>query len=145
MSRSALVRDSLFDESSQWMNFDPGDVRLIHDRVLIEDLPEADKIGSIFLPEVCQDKEIIRQGLVIAVGPGDSCIEIVDKYRLESDGRPVVRRISYKTEDGHVPLTVKPGDRVLYSRRREAEVYLKGRRYAMVYESQSIFAVLESN
>jgi co-chaperonin GroES (HSP10) len=48
---------------------------------------------------------------------------------------------------GRVPITIppqcRPGERVLYSRRREAEVYLEGVRYSLLNSEQSILAVLE--
>jgi co-chaperonin GroES (HSP10) len=50
-------------------------------------------------------------------------------------------------DTGRCPITVEPqcrrGQKVLYSRRREAEVYIEGERYSLINAEQSILAVLE--
>ncbi len=46
--------------------------------------------------------------------------------------------------DGPSPMSVKPGDKVLYDRRREAEVEIRGQMYSLVYETQSVLAILDS-
>lgn len=169
MSRSSLVKKHQFDETSQWMNHvDPASIRLHGDRVLLQDLPGSERVGSIWLPGVCQDQEILRWGIVIAVGPGDNCIEYVaDQYKMDSDGRPYLKRRSVKCKAcggrgkrphreygvplrcwtcggngiGRLPMSVKPGDRVLYSQRQEAEIWVNGTKYAMVHCEQAIYGV----
>lgn len=145
-------------------------IKLISDRVLVRDLPESEMEGSIFLPEICRDKELIRQGIVVAVGPGDRFLEVGYDERDER----VLRRLltapceicegtgmvfdlrAYQNltcpdpscDGGRIPVCVppqcQPGDKVLYSRRREAEVYIGGVRHSLVHAEQSILAVLES-
>lgn len=44
---------------------------------------------------------------------------------------------------GRLPMETKPGDRVLYDRRREAEIEIGCERLSLVYEEQAILAVLE--
>lgn len=50
------------------------------------------------------------------------------------------------TPHGLVPLTIpctcKPGDRVIYERRKEAEVFIDGVRYGLVYEEQAVLMIL---
>jgi co-chaperonin GroES (HSP10) len=50
-------------------------------------------------------------------------------------------------DTGRIPITIPPqchrGQKVLYSRRREAEVTINGERYSLVNAEQSILAVLE--
>lgn len=43
-----------------------------------------------------------------------------------------------------IPMETKPGDRVIFDRRREAEIEIGGERLSLVYEEQSILAVLET-
>lgn len=170
MSRSALIRTSIFDETSQWLrNIDPAKIGLLGDRCLIRDLPEDEKAGSLWIPEMCQNNETLRQGIVVAVGPGDNCIEKpVDDRRITSDGRPVLKRksvtqpcpeiatgdcVEYVTGPclicggdgkipGRLPMTVRLGDRVLYTRRRDEEFYVNGERISLVHEQQAVLAVL---
>lgn len=40
----------------------------LHDRVVVEEVKSADKIGSIFIPDAAQTKSF--RGIVIAIGPG---------------------------------------------------------------------------
>ncbi len=40
-------------------------------------------------------------------------------------------------------MEVKPGMKVLYDRRKEAEFFVGGQRYGIINEEQSCFAILE--
>jgi len=77
MSRSSLIKEHIFDESSQWRDdIDPKDIKLIYDRVLVKDLPDDDTHGSIILPPSTLNKGAgLRLGVVMAVGGGDRWIE----------------------------------------------------------------------
>lgn len=73
-------------------------------------------------------------------GPRDyddrPCVECGGKWR--DDG-------TFEAGDGlaRIPMEVKPGDKVLYDRRREAEIYIQNVRYSLVYEEQSILGIIE--
>jgi len=162
-------RSHVFESVEQRMDhLDPRDVGMLGDRVLIEYLPGDERIGSIWLPDVCRDKEKLRWGNVIAVGPGDKYIETVaDQRRMDGDGRVPLRRKHAEREcrtcngtgeikvlagiipcpqcDGsgnlRLPMACKSGHRVLYSRRLEAEVTIQGQTYGMVHEEQSVFGI----
>ncbi len=112
-----------------------------------------------------------RVGLVIAVGPGDAYIEMgADNHgrvrrKLITAPCPDCDGMGYfPCEDGSrlpcsvvaesdcedtgrvpvvVPAQCNPGDRVIYDRRREAEVIIEGKRYGMIHAEQSVLAVLE--
>jgi chaperonin GroES len=86
------------------------------DRVLVEPLdPEAKSAGGIFLPEAAQ--EAPRAGKVIAVGPGR------------------------KTDDGTlIPVNVKIGDVVMYTKYGGNEVKIEGKDYLLL-EEHSLLAI----
>ena len=88
------------------------------DRVLVEPLdPEAKSAGGIYLPEAAQ--EAPRAGKVIAVGPG----------RRSDEGTLI-------------PLEVKVGDVVMYTKYGGNEIKLEGKTYLLLDE-HSILAIQE--
>jgi len=88
------------------------------DRVLVEPLdPEAKTAGGIYLPEAAQ--EAPREGKVIAVGPG----------RVTDSGE-------------RIPVAVKEGDIVLYTKYGGNEIKLDGKEYLLLDE-HSLLAVRE--
>ena len=94
----------------------------LNDRVLLRPLA-ADELGKtspagIIIPETV-DKEKPEQGEVIAVGPG--------KRNEKGD---------------YIPMSVKVGDRVVFSRYGYDEVKVDGNEYYMLSES-SILAVVK--
>lgn len=85
--------ESIFDSPSQVLQgIKPEDIRPIYDRVVIRDLGESDaeKCGSIWIPEVSRDKARLRIGLVVAVGPGDAWTE----HGLDAQGEPRRRGVT---------------------------------------------------
>ena len=170
-------KTSIFDGLSQHAAIDPETIRPIYDRVLVRDLGDAERIGSIFIPECARDQVQLRIGVVVAVGPGDAWTE----HGLDAQGEPRRRSIkrdchicggggrlnyfqpperctacdgtgklsrwfdirTYKYEKLRLPMICKPGDRIVFDRRREAELYIDGQRYSLCHEEQSVFAVLE--
>lgn len=94
--------------------------RPLHDRVLVEPLEAAEKTaGGIIIPDTAQEKPM--EGRVIAVGSG---------YRLD-DGA---------TEK----LSVKAGDRVLYSKFGGTDVRIDGKDRLILKETD-ILAVIEES
>jgi len=88
------------------MQFDP-----LNDRVAIRRLdPAAKTKGGVLLPDNAQDVPV--EGEVLTVGPG----------RRDDAGRLV-------------PMTVKPGDRVLFGKWSGAEVKLGGQDLLVMPES----------
>ena len=86
------------------------------DRVLVEPLePEAKSAGGIFLPEAAQ--EAPRAGKIIAVGTG------------------------HRTDDGTlIPVEVKVGDVVMYTKYGGNEIKLEGKTYLLL-DQQSVLAI----
>jgi len=93
-------------------------IRPLHDRVLIKRLNEEEKTkGGIIIPDSAKEKP--QEGKVIAVGKG----------RLE-DGKVI-------------PLDVKAGDRILFSKYSGNEVKIEGEEHLILKEDE-ILGVLEA-
>ncbi|MCH8274639.1 MAG: co-chaperone GroES [Armatimonadetes bacterium] len=93
-------------------------LRPISDKVVIEVLEEEDKTsGGIYLPDTAKKKP--QEGKVIAVGQG----------RALDDGT-------------HARMTVKVGDRVLFSKYGGNEIDLDGKEYTILEEDQ-VFAIIQ--
>jgi len=115
----------------------------IRDRVLLQDLPEGERIGSIWIPEICQDMLTLRWAMVVAVGPGDTGIERpVDNYDMQGDGRPRLR--IRPAVHGHLPMSTKVGQKVLYIRRRDQEIVIDGETFVLCFEEQAILGIWSS-
>jgi chaperonin GroES len=94
-------------------------IKPLSDHILIEPIKEEEKTKTgIFLPETAS-KEKSEEGKVIAVGPGK------------------------KTEDGKIMMmSVKPGDKVLFSKYGPNEIKIDGKEYLIASESD-ILAIIE--
>lgn len=94
-------------------------IKPLGDRALIEPIGEKEKTKSgIYLPETV-NKERSEEGKVIAVGPG----------KLGEDGK-------------RIPMNVKKGDRVLFSKYGPNELKVDGKEYLIARE-EDILAILE--
>jgi chaperonin GroES len=85
-------------------------VRPLHDRILVRRMAEEEKTaGGLFIPDTAKEKP--QRGEIVAAGKG---------------------RV---TEDGKVlPLEVKAGDKVLFSKYAGTEIKLSGEEYLMMRE-----------
>lgn len=85
-------------------------VRPLHDRILVRRMAEEEKTaGGLFIPDTAKEKP--QRGEVVATGKG---------------------RV---TEDGKVlPLEVRAGDKVLFSKYAGTELKLDGHDYLMMKE-----------
>jgi chaperonin GroES len=89
----------------------------IGDRVVIEQTEqEEDKVGSLYVPDTAKEKP--QQGKVIAVGPG------------RQDGKDLI------------PMSVKVGNKVLFSKYGGTEIKHGGKDYLIVSEND-ILAIIE--
>ena len=80
------------------------------DRVVVEHVEQADKsAGGVFLPDTAKEKP--QEGKVLAVGSG--------------------RTLDNGTK---VPMEVKVGDRILYSKYSGSEVKIDGKEYLIISE-----------
>jgi len=93
-------------------------VRPLHDRVIVKRLEEEEKtVGGIIIPDTAKEKP--QQGKVIAVGKG----------RFMENGEIVA-------------LSIKEGDRVLFSRYGGTEVKLADEEFLIMREDD-ILAIVE--
>ncbi|KPJ71771.1 molecular chaperone GroES [Parcubacteria bacterium DG_74_3] len=94
-------------------------IKPISDHILIEPIKEEEKTKSgIFLPQTAE-KERPEQGRVIAVGPGR------------------------RTEEGQiVPVSVKPGQKVLFTKYGPNEIKVDGKEY-LIAKEEDILAIIE--
>ena len=86
------------------------DIRPLHDRLLVRRMAEEEKTaGGIIIPDTAKEKP--QRGEVVATGKG---------------------RV---TEDGKIlPLEVRAGDKVLFSKYSGTELKLDGKEYLMIRE-----------
>ena len=87
-------------------------------RVVIERAEAQQTKGGIFLPDSAQEKP--KEGTVLLVGPG----EINESGQL-------------------IPLTLKPGDRVLFTQYAGTEVEQEEKSYIIMKEDE-ILGIIES-
>lgn len=93
-------------------------IRPLHDHVLAQRVPEQEKTaGGLVIPDTAKEKPL--EALVVAVGAGKT---------LE-DGR-------------RLPLTVKPGDKVLIGKYTGSELKVDGMEHIMLREDE-VLAILE--
>ena len=93
-------------------------IRPLHDRVVIKRLEETTKTaGGIIIPDTAKEKP--SEGIVEAVGNG------------------------LHTEDGKIiPMSVEPGDKVLFGKWSGNEAKIDGETYLIMKESE-ILGVIE--
>jgi chaperonin GroES len=94
-------------------------IKPLHDRVLVKRIEEEEKTkGGIIIPDTAKEKP--QMGEVIAAGGGK------------------------KTEDGKtIPLDVKKGDKVLFSKYAGTEVKIEGDELLIMRE-EDILGVIQS-
>jgi chaperonin GroES len=94
-------------------------IKPLGDHVLIEPIKEEEKTkAGIFLPDTA-NKEKSEEGKILAVGPGK------------------------KTDDGKiVMMSVKVGDKVLFTKYGPNEIKVDGKEYLIASESD-ILAIIE--
>lgn len=94
-------------------------IKPLSDHVLIEPLPRDEKTkAGIFLPESV-DKERPEQGTIMAVGPGK-------------------KLVSGKI----IPLNVKVGDKVLFTKYGPNEIKVEEKEY-LIAKEEDILAIIE--
>lgn len=85
-------------------------VRPLHDRLLVRRSTEEEKTaGGLYIPDTAKEKP--QRGEVVAVGSG----------RLTDEGK-------------QIPLEVKKGDSILFSKYSGTELKLDGSEYLMIRE-----------
>jgi len=93
-------------------------VRPLHDRLLVKRLEEEEKTkGGIIIPDTAKEKP--QEGRVVAVGGG----------KVNEEGKTV-------------PMDVKKGDRILFSKYAGTEVNLDGEEHLIIREDD-VLGILE--
>jgi chaperonin GroES len=93
-------------------------IRPLNDRVLVQRMEEETKTkGGIIIPDTAKEKP--AEGKIVAAGNG----------RLGDDGK-------------RIPLEVKKGDRVLFSKYGGTEVKVEGEEYLIMREDD-ILGIIE--
>jgi chaperonin GroES len=88
------------------------------DRVVVEHVEQNDKsAGGVFLPDTAKEKP--QEGIIRAAGPG----------RTNDEGKVI-------------PITVKTGDRVIYSKYSGSEVKIDGKEYLIISE-KDVLAIVD--
>ncbi|MBI3753306.1 MAG: co-chaperone GroES [Deltaproteobacteria bacterium] len=94
-------------------------IKPLHDRILVKRLEEEEKTkGGIIIPDAAKEKPI--EGEVVAVGDG----------KIGEDGKKI-------------PLTVKAGDRVLYSKYGGTEVKIEGEEHLIMREDDILGIIVK--
>jgi co-chaperonin GroES (HSP10) len=121
-------------------------VQPLQDRVLVKRKQGDEKVGLIFIPEVAREK--MGEGEVMQVGPGRPRLPVVlDVSKLDLEEVPtLLATMREALSGGPIPLTVKPGDTVLFSAMAgtplELTVNGKSEQYVMLREDD-ILAVVQ--
>ncbi|MDR2779647.1 MAG: co-chaperone GroES [Synergistaceae bacterium] len=93
-------------------------LRPLGDRIVVKAAPHEEMTkGGLVLPDTVKEKPI--EGIVEAVGAG----------KLNDDGK-------------RVPMDLKPGDKVIYSKYSGTEVKLDGEEFLVISE-RDVLAVIE--
>ena len=96
----------------------PAKIRPLHNRLIVKRVEEEQKTaGGIIIPDTAKEKP--QQANVVAVGPG----------KRDDQGKLI-------------PLDVKAGDRVLFSKYSGTEVKLEGAEHLIISEDD-VLAILE--
>jgi len=92
-------------------------VRPLHDRLIVKRLEEEEKTkGGIIIPDTAKEKPV--EGKVIAVGDG----------RIKEDGTKI-------------PLEVKKGDRILFTKYAGTEVKIDGEEHLIMKEDDVLIVI----
>lgn len=93
-------------------------IRPLHDRIVVQRTEEASKTkGGIIIPDTAKEKP--AEGQVIAVGKG----------RIADDGKVV-------------PMELKVGDRILFSKYGGHEVKIDGEEF-LIMSQDDVYGVIE--
>jgi co-chaperonin GroES (HSP10) len=144
---------------------DASQVKPTGDFVLIKPLPNDDPLSRLWLPaSVHRKKMILKRGLVIAVGQGDSIVQLKCTECGKERARLAVL-IPDRTADSRLPIktgtckcgcsmvevlgtsraamNVQAGDEILYWRSPANDVRINEEEYVFLHEEQHIVGVIE--
>jgi chaperonin GroES len=94
-------------------------IQPLHDRVIVKRVEEEETTkGGIIIPDTAKEKPM--EGIVVAVGSG----------KIEGEG------------EKKVPLEVKEGDRVLFSKYAGTEIKIDGEEH-LIMKEEDIIAIVK--
>jgi chaperonin GroES len=94
-------------------------IRPLHDRIIVKRMEEEEKTkGGIIIPDTAKEKPF--EGKVIAVGDG----------KVKEDGTKI-------------PMEVKKGDKILFSKYAGSDVKIDGEDY-LIMKEEDVLAIIES-
>ncbi len=105
---------------------DINNIVVIGDKVLIKPEESINKTNSgLYLPPGVTEKERVRGGYIIKVGPGYPVASPVDDAEPWKDSTPIK----------YIPLQVEEGDFALFTRNSGIEIEIKSDKYLIVPQS----------
>jgi chaperonin GroES len=108
-------------------------LRPLGDRIVVERLASKEySTGGIYLPDSVQQTERPQLGLVLAVGPGKR----TEDLEYDDDGKLVVVRL---------PLDVKVGDLVLFTKYSGHSQRLDGTAEVLVFSEADVLCVVDQD
>jgi chaperonin GroES len=94
-------------------------IQPLHDRVIVKRVEEEETTkGGIIIPDTAKEKPI--EGIIVAVGSG----------KIEGEG------------EKKIPLEVKKGDRVLFSKYAGTEIKIDGEEH-LIMKEEDIIAIVK--
>lgn len=107
---------------------------MIGDRILVKPLEAASKTGSgLYLPPGVREKDAVRAGIVVKVGPGYAVPSNDPDSFLREANDPI----------NYVPLQVEVGDQALYLHGSAFEIEVNGERYEVVGQNAVLLVIRE--
>ncbi len=105
---------------------------MIGDRILVKPLEAASKTGSgLYLPPGVREKDAVRAGIVVKVGPGYPVPSTDPDAFLKEAADPI----------NYVPLQVEVGDQALYLHGNAFEIEVNGERYEVVGQNAVLLVI----
>ena len=110
---------------------------VVGDRILIKPKSLSDKTNSgLYLPPGIQEKEQVRSGYVIKVGPGYPIPLAADE---DESWKKTDEKIKY------IPLQAKVGDLAIFLSRDAIEVQYQGEKYFIVPQNSILLLERDEN
>ena len=109
------------------------------DKVVIESLSREETTKSKLIIPASTDKDKPMQGKVVAVGPGKL---VVGNPTMQSGTGDVEGYATLRTSFERIPMIVKVGDHVVFTKYGPAEVTVDNKKYLIINE-EYILAVIK--
>lgn len=111
-------------------------VVIVGDRILVRPLnPNTQTSGGLYLPASVKEKDEVRTGVVVKVGPG---------YPIPSDSEQDPFLAETKDPVRYIPLQVQIGDQALYLQKHSIEIEVEGEKYLIVPQNAVLMVFRDS-